>query len=406
MGLTQHRNGTDNVHMLCNLLLMRGNIGKPGAGISPIRGHSNVQGQRTVGITEKPELVPLDTFAERYAFEPPREKGLATVQTCEGVIDGSVRGFVGLGGNFARAVPETGLVEKAWQKLRLHVEIATKLNRTHLLPGEVTYLLPCSTRLEEDLQATGNQWLSIEDSTACIHGSIGKRTAPSEHVLSEPRIVAELAKATIAGRSSIDWDRWVSDYALIREEIEACFPADFADFNKRFRQPGGFHRDIGASRREWRTESGKANFLSPPTLESDDDIDVSESDALTLITIRSNDQFNTTVYGYDDRLRGIVGTRMVVLMSRNDIARLGLRDGQDIALESTADDGVPRRVDGLRVTAFDIPEGNCAGYYPELNPLMPLWHHEKKAHVPAAKSVPVRVVTPDGSTQADAAVGP
>lgn len=179
MGLTQHRHGTENVQMLSNLLMMRGNIGKPGAGISPLRGHSNVQGQRTVGISEKPELVPLDKFAEFYAFEPPREKGLDTVETCEGVIDGSVKGFVGLGGNFVRAVPETGLVEKAWRGLDLHVEIATKLNRSHLIAGRTTYLLPCLSRLERDHQASGDQRVSIEDSTACIHGSFGSRPPAS-----------------------------------------------------------------------------------------------------------------------------------------------------------------------------------------------------------------------------------
>jgi len=391
MGLTQHRNGTDNVHMLCNLLLMRGNIGKPGAGISPLRGHSNVQGQRTVGITEKPELAPLDSFARRYGFEPPRDKGRATVETCEGLIDGSVRAFIGLGGNFARAVPDTARIERAWRDLHLHVEIATKLNRTHLLPGKETYLLPCLSRLERDTRATGDPWLSVEDSTACIHGSLGKRHAPSPHLLSEPRIVGELAKATIGGRSSIPWDDWMADHALVREEIEQCYPDDFRDFNERFRQPGGFHRDIGASKRVWETDSGKANFLVPTTLEADGDIDVSGPDALTLITIRSNDQFNTTIYGYRDRLRGIHGTRMVLLMNERDIARLDLREGQEIALEGNTDDGILRRVEGLRVTPFRIPEGNCAGYYPELNPLVPLWHHEKKAQVPAAKSVPVRI---------------
>ena len=393
MGLTQHRHGTENVQMLCNLLMMRGNIGKPGAGVSPLRGHSNVQGQRTVGISEKPELVPLDRIAEFYAFEPPREKGLDTVETCEGVIGGSVKGFVGLGGNFARAVPETGLVEKAWRNLDLHVEIATKLNRSHLLPGKVTYLLPCLSRLEKDVQATGEQWVSMEDSTACIHGSFGTRRPPGHNVLSEPKIVAELAKATVPGESSIPWDEWVGDYSLIREEIERCFPDDFKDFNQRFRRPGGFHRDILACRRIWKTKSKKANFLPPRTLETDPDIDVKGNDVLTLVTIRSNDQFNTTIYGYSDRLRGIEGTRMVLLMNEKDIDRMGLEDGMEIALETHADDGVERRVDGLRVTAFDIPEGNCAGYYPELNPLVPLWHRAEKAHVPAAKSVPVRVVT-------------
>lgn len=392
MGLTQHRHGVENVHMVVNLLLMRGNIGKPGAGISPIRGHSNVQGQRTVGITEKPELAPLDKFAEFYSFEPPREKGLDTVETCEGALDGSVKAFVGLGGNFVRAVPETGLVEKAWRNLDLHVEIATKLNRSHLVTGRTTYLLPCLSRLEVDEQASGRQWLSVEDSTACIHGSFGSRPPKGPHLLSEPRIVAELAKATVPDGSTIPWDDWVADYARVRDEIERCYPDDFKNFNERFKVPGGFHRDLPACRREWKTDTGKANFLPPSGLDPDTDIDVSGERVLTLITMRSNDQFNTTIYGYDDRLRGIHGTRMVLLMNENDIARLGLKEGQEIALESHAGDGVERRVKGLRVTPYSIPERSCAGYYPELNPLVPLWHHAKEAHVPAGKSVPVRIV--------------
>ncbi len=392
MGLTQHRHGIENVHMLCNLLLMRGNIGKKGAGISPVRGHSNVQGQRTVGISEKPELVPLDKIAKFYNFEPPREKGLDTVEACEGVINGSVKGFIGLGGNFTRAAPETGLVEKAWRNLDLHVEIATKLNRCHLLPGRNTYLLPCLSRLEKDVQATGEQWVSMEDSTACIHGSFGSRPLPGPNLPSEPKIVAELAKATVPGKSSIPWDEWVGDYAIIRDEIERCYPDDFKDFNKRFRQPGGFHRDIKACQRIWKTKSKKANFLSRSTLDPDPDIDTVGKNVLTLLTVRSNDQFNTTIYGYRDRLRGIDGTRMVLLMNKMDIERLGLADGVEVSLETHADDGVERRVDGLRVTEYHIPQGNCAGYYPELNPLVPLWHRAEKAHVPGSKSVPVRVV--------------
>ncbi|TPJ49029.1 FdhF/YdeP family oxidoreductase [Mesorhizobium sp. B2-6-4] len=402
MGLTQHRHGTENVQMLCNLLLMRGNMGKPGAGISPLRGHSNVQGQRTVGISEKPELVPLDKFARFYDFEPPREKGLDTVEACEGVIAGSVKGFIGLGGNFVRAVPETGLIEKAWRRLGLHVEVATKLNRSHLLPGAVTYLLPCLSRLERDHQASGDQTVSMEDSTACIHGSFGSRPPASPHLLSEPKIVAELAKATVSGVSSIPWDKWVADYSLIRDEIERCYPQHFREFNKRFLTPAGFHRDIKASKRVWETPNKKANFKLPTTLETDPDIDVSGHNVLTLITVRSNDQFNTTVYGYNDRLRGIHGTRMVLLMNEADIQRFGLSAGQEIDLETHADDGVERRVRGLRITPYSVPEGNCAGYYPELNPLVPLWHRAKKAHVPAVKSVPVRIVAREPRTRSSA----
>ncbi|KTQ82632.1 formate dehydrogenase [Aureimonas ureilytica] len=391
MGLTQHRHGVQNVQMLVNLLLMRGNIGKPGAGISPIRGHSNVQGQRTVGITEKPELAPLDKFAAFYGFEPPREKGKATVEACEGIIDGSVKAFIGLGGNFSRAVPETELIEKAWRKMRLHVQISTKLNRNHLLPGEVTYILPCLGRIERDRQETGDQTVSVEDSTACIHGSKGWRPPASPELLSEPKIVAELAKATVPGRSTIPWDEWVADYSRIRDEIERAYPDDFKDFNQRFLQPGGFHRDLPACKRIWKTKTGKANFLVPEGFDTDPDIDVNGPDVFKLMTLRSNDQFNTTVYGYDDRLRGISGSRMVLLMNKDDMARLGLRDQDLVDVETHADDGVERRVQGLRVHSFKLPKGDVGGYYPELNKLIPLWHHEKTAHVPAAKSVPIRI---------------
>jgi anaerobic selenocysteine-containing dehydrogenase len=184
----------------------------------------------------------------------------------------------------------------------------------------------------------------------------------------------------------------VNDYGRVRHEIERCYPEHFREFNTRFRQPGGFHRAIKASERVWETPSGKAHFIPPTTLETDSDIDVSGERVLTLITVRSNDQFNTTIYGYEDRLRGINGTRMVLLMNENDIARLGLADGQDVDVEAHANDGVERRVRGLRITRFSIPEGNCAGYYPELNPLIPLWHRAEKAHVPAAKAVPIRIV--------------
>ena len=392
MGLTQHRHGIENVQMLVNLLLMRGMMGRPGAGISPIRGHSNVQGQRTVGITEKLKLIPVEKFEEFYDFTIPKEDGVDTVKACEGVLDGSIKGFVCLGGNFARAIPETGRMEEAWPKMRLNVQVSTKLNRSHLLTSEVTYILPCLGRIERDNQASGPQTVSVEDSTACIHASIGQREPASKELLSEPKIVAELAKATVAGKSSVPWDEWVADYAKVRDAIERAYPADFKDFNQRFASPGGFHRDIGATRREWRTETGKANFLLPESFDVDPDIDTTSPDVLKLITLRSNDQFNTTIYGYDDRLRGVHGTRMVILMNEEDMRRLGLTDRDRVDIETHADDGVTRRVENYRVHAWQLPKGNCAGYYPELNALIPLWHHSRRAHVPAAKSVPVRLI--------------
>jgi molybdopterin-dependent oxidoreductase alpha subunit len=391
MGLTQHRTGVENVQMVVNLLLLRGNIGKPGAGICPVRGHSNVQGQRTVGISEKPELVPLDRLKEQYNFEPPRKKGLNTVEACEAIIKGDVKAFLGLGGNFIRAVPETDAMEHAWSRLRLTVQIATKLNRNHLVHGDISYVLPCLGRIEIDEQETGPQAVSVEDSTTCIHGSKGFANPASPDLLSEPRIVAELAKATLPPKAEVPWDEWVADYARIRDAIERTYPEDFRNFNARMWQPGGFPRPIGARERKWKTKTGKANFVAPRSLDETLGIADRNHDVLKLITVRSNDQFNTTIYGYYDRFRGIRGTRRVILMNRNDIVRLGLQEGEKVSLKTAVDDGIIREVGDMRVTSYDIPEGCCASYYPECNPLIPLWHHAERSKVPAAKSIPIRI---------------
>jgi molybdopterin-dependent oxidoreductase alpha subunit len=389
MGLTQHRYGIDSVRMLVNLLLLRGNIGRPGAGPGPVRGHSNVQGQRTVGITEKPELAPLDKLKEQYGFEPPRTKGWDTVESCRAVLDGRASAFVGLGGNFLRAVPEHGPMEAAWGDLGLTVHIATKLNRSHVIPGQECWLLPCLGRLEEDKQASGPQAVSIEDSFSQIYGSFGKADPASAHLLSEPAIVAEIAKATLAPNPLVPWDDWVADYGLVRDAIAETYPDKFARFNERLFEPGGFWKGNAAAHREWKTESGKAEFFVPRSLNASGIEDA--PDRFRLMTIRSNDQFNTTVYGYDDRFRGIKGTRMVVMMNRADMTRLGVRDGEMVTLESDAEDNHQRVVSGLRVVPYNVPQSCLAGYFPELNALVPLEHHALDSHVPAAKSVPVRV---------------
>jgi molybdopterin-dependent oxidoreductase alpha subunit len=392
MGLTQHRKGVETVQMLVNLLLLRGNIGKPGAGICPVRGHSNVQGQRTVGITEKPELVPLDKLEQQFGFQAPRDTGLNTVEVCEKILSDEVCAFIGLGGNFVRAIPERGRMEPAWRKLRLTVQIATKLNRSHVIHGETAFLLPCLGRIELDQQASGPQAVTTEDSTSCIHGSLGMQPPASPYLLSEPAIIAGIAKATLPANPRLDWDAWVGDYGKVRDAIAETYPENFDDFNARMWEPGGFHRHLAARHREWKTKTGKANFIVPAGLETDPDATPADRDVLRLITLRSNDQFNTTIYGYHDRFRGIHGTRMVVLMHRNDIDRLELREGDQVILVTAATDGVDRRLAGLTVLAYDIPEGCCAGYYPECNVLVPLWHHAERAKVPAAKSVPVRIV--------------
>lgn len=388
MGMTQHVHGVEACQMVVNLLLLRGNIGKKGAGISPVRGHSNVQGQRTVGISEKAELVPLDRLKELYGFEPPREDGLATVDACEAILDGRVRGFVALGGNFLRAIPDHSRMEPAWAKLRLSVQVATKLNRTHLIPGEVTYLLPCNGRIEIDRQATGPQAVSMEDSTTCIHGSKGVREPVSAHLRSEPAIVAGLAKATLARNPKVDWDAWVGDYSLVRDAIERTWPDQFEDFNKRMFQPGGFPRPLGARERVWKTPTGKASFTVPKSLENR--LPVPEG-VYQLVTLRSDGQFNTTVYGLDDRFRGVFGGRDVVLMNTADMARLGLEKGDTVHLVTAYDDGVRRELGGLQVLPFGIPQGALAGYYPECNVLIPVLHHAQGSKVTAAKSVPVRI---------------
>jgi len=396
MGLTQHKKGVENVRMLVNLLLLRGNIGKLGAGILPVRGHSNVQGQRTVGITEKPELVPMDGLAGQYGFEPPRDTGMNTVEACEAIIEGRAQAFLGLGGNFLRAVPETARMEASWPGMRLTVQIATKLNRNHLINGQVAYLLPCLGRIEIDRQGGVEQAVTCEDTMTHIHASRGMVEPASPDLLSEPAIVAGIAKATLAPNPLVPWDDWVADYGRVRDAIETTYPEMFGDFNGRMDEPGGFLRPLPARKREWKTETGKANFLVPSGFRADLETELDDPDILQLITLRSNDQFNTTIYGYHDRFRGIRGTRDVVLVNREDAAQLGLKDGERVSLTTVADDNVRRQVSGLRVVHYDIPRGAIGGYYPECNPLIPLWHHAEGSKVPAAKSVPVRMRRDEG----------
>jgi molybdopterin-dependent oxidoreductase alpha subunit len=388
MGLTQHRNGVQNVTMLVNLLLLRGNIGKPGAGICPVRGHSNVQGQRTVGITEKPELAPLDKLKEQFNFEPPRDTGLTTVDACEAIIKRDLQGFIGLGGNFLRAVPETVLMEAAWRELPLTVQIATKLNRNHVIHGKAAYLLPCLGRIEIDRQGSGDQSVSVEDSTSHMHGSRGMTEPAAPGLLSEPAIVAGIAKATLAPNPNVNWDAWVADYRVIRKAMGVTFPEIFKDLNERMWTPGGYRKPLAAAERIWKTESGKAEFTVPEELPGNPNMP-GGPDILRLFTIRSDGQFNTTIYSNDDRFRGVHGSRMVLFMNAADMERYGLGKGDVVALRTHADDGVNRRVEGLQIVPYDVPTGCIAGYYPECNPLIPLWHHAKESKVPAAKAIDV-----------------
>jgi molybdopterin-dependent oxidoreductase alpha subunit len=391
MGLTQHRAGVETVQMLVNLLLMRGNMGRDGAGICPVRGHSNVQGQRTMGITEKPELFPLDRLGQQFGFEPPREPGYNTVEACEAILKDEVRIFFMLGGNFVRAIPDHGQMEPAWRRLRLTVNVITKLNRSALLPGEVSYILPVMGRLEVDRTLTGEQALSMEDTSGCVHGNRGIRHPASPHLISEIRLLCELAKKTLDPNPRVRWDDYMADYAEIRKEVSETLPDTFWDYERRMWEPGGFQRDMPVKRREWRTDTKRANLVTPKGLDEDLDMPEVGHDTLRLMTLRSNDQFNTTVYGYNDRFRGIDHTRKVVFMNRSDIDRLGLKVGQAVTLKTVANDGVDRRLPGMLVVAYDIPVGCIGGYYPECNVLMPIWHYAIGSKTPAAKGIPVSV---------------
>lgn len=389
MGLTQQANGWLNVALLTNLMLMRGNIGRKGAGITPVRGHSNVQGQRTVGIAEKTKLIPMDKLREQFGFEPPQKDGMHIVDAVEGLAEGRTRGMICLGGNLVRAVPDRDLMERYWPQQDLTVMISTKLNRSHLLPGKVSYILPCLSRAEEDIQASGPQWVSIEDSFAMIHGSIGHRGPASDKLKSELAIVTGLAKTTLPPNPKVEWDEWTADYAKVRDLIEETYPDDFRGYNERLNEPGGFHRDIGAHYRKWNTDSGKALFTAPERLDALDFGD--RPGRYRLVTVRSNDQFNTTIYGYSDRFRGIEGTRDVVLMCESDIVDAGLERDQSVTLICDFDDGRDRRISGRKVIPYDLPRGTIVSYFPECNVLIPLGHHDKLSKTPASKAIPVRI---------------
>jgi molybdopterin-dependent oxidoreductase alpha subunit len=388
MGITQHRHGTGNVQQIVNLLLLRGNIGRKGAGISPLRGHSNVQGDRTVGITEVPNDELLDGIARTFGFEPPRHKGHNAIEAIEAIRDGRSKALVCLGGNLAVAMSDPEVTFKAMRNLDLAVHIATKLNRSHLLLARQSFILPCLGRTEIDLQATGRQSVTVEDSMSMVHASRGALKPASEHLRSEPAIIAGIALATLPN-TRVGWADLVADYARIRDAIEAVFP-DFANFNASIKRPGGFRLHVAASEREWRTPTKRANFLVYSGL--DEDPRVTTSEALTLTTIRSHDQYNTTIYGLNDRYRGITGRRDVVFVNERDLADRGLKHGDlvDISVVpdagSKSDDRVMRK---LTAVAYNIAQGSIATYYPEANVLVALDHYDVKSGTPSYKSTPV-----------------
>ena len=388
MGLTQHRRGTENVRLLTNLALLRGNIGRPGAGLCPVRGHSNVQGNRTVGITEKPTAEFLDRMRATFGFEPPRAHGHDVVRALQAMQAGEARAFVALGGNFAAAVPDTPLVWQAMGRLALTVQISTKLNRGHLVHGAEAFILPCLGRTEIDEQGGVPQSITVEDSMSMVHASAGRNRPASEHLRSETAIVAGMARATLGGRSRVDWEAMTADYDRIRDTIEQVFPI-FQGYNARIRQPGGFHLTSLARERIWATPSRKAQFAVFPDLEEDPHQD--DPEALWLTTMRSHDQYNTTLYSLSDRYRGVFNQRMVLFINVGEMERRGLRPGDQVRVETISTDGTLREVRGLKVVPYELPGGSCGAYYPEANPLMPLYAHDPESGTPSGKAIPVRL---------------
>ncbi|MFF4733101.1 FdhF/YdeP family oxidoreductase [Streptomyces mirabilis] len=387
MGLTQHRHSVPTIRDVVNFLLLRGNIGRPGAGLCPVRGHSNVQGDRTMGIYEKPDDAFLDALGTEFAFTPPRHHGHDAVESIRAMRDGQVRVFVALGGNFVAAAPDTDLTEQALRRCRLTVQISTKLNRSHVIAGEQALILPCLGRTEADLRPAGPQLVTVEDSMSMVHLSRGRLKPASEHLLSEVAIICRMARAALGeAGSQVPWENFESDYDRIRDRIERVIPG-FEDFNARVRQPGGFAlphppRD----ERRFTTSTGLANFTANP-LESPH---VPEG-RLLLQTLRSHDQYNTTIYGLDDRYRGIHQGRRVLFLHPDDLTDRGLADGDLVDIVSEYGDGAERRAPAFRAVSYPTPRGCCAAYFPETNVLVPLDSTADISNTPTSKSIVVRL---------------
>ncbi|WP_140720981.1 FdhF/YdeP family oxidoreductase [Pseudomonas sp. Hp2] len=386
MGITQHNTGTANVRLIADLLLLRGNFGKPGAGICPLRGHSNVQGNRTVGITEKPSEDFLRRLEEVFGFVPPKAHGHDAVKAMEAMAEGTAKALICLGGNFAVALPDPQLCFSAMKKLDLSVHLGTKLNRSHLLVGKETFLLPVLGRTERDVQAGGPQSVTVEDSMSMVHASAGKLKPASESLRSEPAIVAGMALATLPG-SRVNWSELVADYDRIRDLIERTVPG-FDDYNRRIRVPGGFRMPLPPTERRWNTPTGKAMFSVFPGVR--ERYEPWPDDVMRLVTIRSHDQYNTTIYGLDDRYRGVFGRRDVLFVNPQDLAALGLEHGDRVDIE-TVSNGRRLRLEGVTAIEYNIARGSVAAYYPEANVLVPLDYIDEESGTPSYKSIPVRV---------------
>jgi molybdopterin-dependent oxidoreductase alpha subunit len=387
MGLTQHENGVDNIKEIVNLLLMKGAIGKPGAGTCPVRGHSNVQGDRTMGIWEAPQPAFLDKLDAVHQIKSPRKHGYAVVPAINAMHEGKAKVFFAMGGNFLSATPDTYFTAEALQKCDLTVHVSTKLNRSHLVHGKRALILPCLGRTDKDLQLGNEQFVSCENSMGVVQSSKGVLSPPSAQLLSEVRIVAELAEATLPN-SSIDWSGMAADYDHIREAISRVIPG-FENYNERVRKPGGFYLPNGARDRNFKTDTGKAKFSVVGIPEHRE-----QEDEFIMMTIRSHDQYNTTIYGLNDRYRGIKNERRVILMNEKDMQKLDLQKLSVVNLTSEFN-GKLRRADRFLVIPYPIPPGNVATYFPEANPLVPIDSFAKKSLTPASKRVVIKIEKAD-----------
>ncbi|KEF03352.1 MULTISPECIES: FdhF/YdeP family oxidoreductase [Streptomyces] len=386
MGLTQHKHSVPTIQEVVNFLLLRGNIGRPGAGVCPVRGHSNVQGDRTMGIFERPAPAFLDALEKEFGFAPPREHGFDVVRAIRALRDGDAKVFFAMGGNFVSATPDTEVTEAAVRRARLTVHVSTKLNRSHVVTGARALILPTLGRTERDVQAGGEQFVTVEDSMGMVHASRGRLAPASAHLLSEPAIVARLARRVLGEDSATPWEEFEKDYATIRDRIARVIPG-FEDFNTKVARPGGFALPHAPrDQRTFPTATGKANFTAAPV-----EYPHLPEGRLLLQTLRSHDQYNTTIYGLDDRYRGIKNGRRVVLVNPEDARALGVADGSYTDLVSEWKDGTERRAPGFRVVHYPTARGCAAAYYPETNVLVPLDHTADTSNTPASKSLVIRL---------------
>ena len=384
MGLTQHKNAVDTIKEIVNLLLLKGSIGKPGAGTCPVRGHSNVQGDRTMGIYEQPSEKFLQTLQSNFNFIPPQSHGYDVVNSIKAMHAGKAKIFFAMGGNFLSAAPDTLYTAEALRNCSLTVHVSTKLNRSHLVHGEEALILPCLGRSDQDIVNGEAQFVSCENSMSVVQQSKGILKPVSDKLLSEPVIVCMLAKATLADRSKINWDKYLQHYDHIRDDIERTIPG-FEKYNERVREPGGFYLPNCNREGSFDTDTKKAQFniatFKPVALAADE---------LMMMTIRSHDQFNTTIYGLDDRYRGIYNERRVIMMNRQDMIDRQLQEGDVVDLYNYHD-GTERVAHKFIVIPYPIPKGCTATYFPETNVLVPINSTAEKSNTPTSKLVVLKV---------------